>query len=172
MDQNVQTHTAGDATGYAVSGTAHAVGDKSIQTDTGTSGTFNVGDLISFAGHTQSYVVTTSKTGAGALTFEPGLVAAPADAAAIAGPGDSAGAGGIGDHVMNLGFHRDAIAFATRPLIGSMHPGSIIDSQFDPVSGLTLRLEVSRQNKQDKFSFDILYGAEVIRRELGARLLG
>lgn len=169
MDQNVQTHTAGAAAGYATdTGTAATVGTKAIAVDTG-SGTFNVGDIISFANHTQTYVVTTSLASSGTLNIEPGLVTAVPDGTSVIGPGDTAG---IGTHAMNLAFHRDAIALATKPLAASNHPSSITQSAVDPVSGLALRLEVTREHKRDRFSYDILYGAEVVRRELGARLLG
>lgn len=168
MDQNVQTHTAGTGAGFLVNAASGlAAGTKVIPVDTG-SGTILVGDVIKFASHTQTYVVTAALSG-GNFSIEPGLVVSVANNVAVLAGADT---GGIGSHVMNLGFHRDAIAFATRPLEGSNHPSSIIDSAFDPISGLTLRLEVSREHKRDRFSYDILYGGAVIRRELGARLLG
>jgi hypothetical protein len=171
MDQNVTSHTAGTAADYLVNNVAgYAVGIKTVLVDTGT-GTLNVGDIIKFAGHTQTYVVTASVGGSSitSISFEPGLVVAVANNVVVTGPGDT---GGIGTHVLNPAFHRDAIAFATRPLEGSSHPGSIIESDFDNISGLTLRLEVTREHKRDRYSFDILYGGDVVRRELGARLLG
>lgn len=170
MDQNVQQHTAGTGANYVTNtGTVLPVGTKSIPVDTGT-GTILTGDIISFANHTQTYVVTADHSGGtGTVSIEPGLVAAVGDGVAVTGPGDT---GGVGDHVMNLAFHRDAIAFATRPLENSQHPASIIQSAVDPVSGLTLRLEVTREHRRDRYAYDILYGAAVIRRELGARLLG
>ena len=42
----------------------------------------------------------------------------------------------------------------------------------DEKSGLTMRLEVSRQEKQWKFEYDILYGATLLRPELACRILG
>lgn len=169
MDQNVPSWTAGTGTNFLVNLLAgYDVGDKTIAIDTGT-GTLLVGDVIYFAGHTQTYVITEGTSGAGSISFEPGLVAEIADGEALFCPGDT---GGIGDHVMNIGFHRDAIAFATRPLAGSSHPGAVIDTLTDDVTGLTLRLEMSRQTAQDNWRFDMLYGANVVRRELGARLLG
>jgi len=168
MDQNVQSHTAGTGAGYQTNTvTVGAAGTKTLDIDTGT-GTILVGDIIKFNGHDQTYVVTSALSG-GSISIEPGLVVAVADGTAILGPGDT---GGYGTHVMNMAFHRDAIAFATRPLAGSNHPGSIIETDYDPISGLTLRLEVTREHKRDRYSFDILYGAEVVRRELGCRLLG
>ncbi len=42
----------------------------------------------------------------------------------------------------------------------------------DEKSGLTMRLEVSRQEKQWKFDYDVLYGATLLRPELACRILG
>lgn len=83
------------------------------------------------------------------------------------------GANEAGAQVVSLAFHRDAIAFATRPLMDSANGlGNLIQSAVDQVSGLSLRLEVSREHKRTRFSYDILYGADVVRRELGCRIAG
>lgn len=164
MDQQIPYHTKGTATGYLVNGTP-AVGATSIPVDTGT-GTFVIGDLITFAGDTQTYAVLANHAGgAGNLSITPGLKLAPADNAVIS----------IKDsHVVNLAFHRDAFAFATRPLEDEDQEGlgSRIQSAVDPVSGLALRLEVTREHKRQRWSFDILYGAELVRKELATRVFG
>jgi hypothetical protein len=165
MDQNVGSHTAGTGAGYTVNG-IHAIGVKTVTIQTG-SGTILEGDIVTFAGHTQTYVATADLSGL-ALNIEPGLVAALADDEAMVAPGDT---GGIATHVMNAAFHRDAIALVTKPLAGSAHPNALVQSAVDPISGIALRLEFIRENKRDRFSYDILYGAEVIRRELGCRLI-
>lgn len=83
------------------------------------------------------------------------------------------GANEAGAQVVSLAFHRDAIAFSTRPLMDSANGlGNLTQSAVDPVSGLSLRLEVSREHKRTRFSYDILYGADVVRRELGCRISG
>lgn len=165
-DDHVPTHTAGGGSGYLVNnGSGLAVGAKTAAVDTGT-GTLVVGDIITFAGHSQTYVITTAHAGgAGTIAFEPGLVATVADNAAITK---------VGTHVVNLAFHRDAIAFAMRPLadLEISGLGNVIQTVQDPVSGLVLRLEISRQNKQTVWEFDALWGSKVVRRELGARLGG
>lgn len=72
----------GTASGYLTNGTP-SVGDVSIPVDTG-AGTFVVGDIITFAGDTQEYMITKAYAGGdGNIDIFPGLVAAPGDGAAI-----------------------------------------------------------------------------------------
>lgn len=172
MDQQVPTHTKGVATGTPLSNGVTAIGATSVPTDGWTNDTVGIlleGDLISFAGHSQSYVVTAdadsgATTGPATLSIAPALQAQVNDGEAITV---------VNDHVVNLAFHRDAFAFASRPLQDSAEGlGSIIETATDPVSGLSLRLEISRQHKQTQFSYDMLFGAALVRRELVTRLLG
>jgi len=69
---------------------------------------------------------------------------------------------------VNLMFHKDAIHFASRPLISEATDKRM--SMADPVTGLALGMELIRQNKQDYIEFDILYGATSFRPELGVRV--
>lgn len=173
MHQSVKSHTVGTAisgskTMRTTSNNAAGANSVTIDVTTGT-GTLVEGDIITFAGHSQTYVVTadaTLTTGGVSVSIEPGLQVA------VDGSGTPVAVTGKASHVANLAFHRDAIAFATRPLQGSQHPASQISSASDADSGLTLRLEVTREHKRDRYSFDILYGVQTIRRELGARIAG
>jgi hypothetical protein len=70
---------------------------------------------------------------------------------------------------VNLMFHRDAIHFASRPLQTEAASDKVM-SVADPVTGLALRMEMIRQNKQDYIEFDILYGATSFRPELAVRV--
>lgn len=70
---------------------------------------------------------------------------------------------------VNLAFHKDAIHFASRPLTSDAAADKMM-SIADPVTGLALRMELIRQNKQDYIEFDILYGATSFRPELGVRV--
>lgn len=169
MDHLVPTHTAGTASDGATTvavdnGAGYAIGTKTLNVDVaaGTK-TLVVGDIVSFAGHSQTYVVTTAATldttGVN-MVIEPGLAAAVVDDEEITVRAS---------HVVNLAFQRDAIAFASRPL---KQEGPEMMAVADPVSGIALRLERVRQYKQTVWEFDILYGADVVRRELGARLAG
>lgn len=169
MDHLIPTHTAGTAsdgaTAVAVDNVAgYAIGVKALNIDVaaGTK-TLVEGDIISFAGHSQTYVVTagaTLDTTGVTVNIEPGLQAAVVDDEAVTVRKS---------HVVNLAFQRDAIAFASRPL---KQEGPEMMSVADPVTGIALRLERVRQYKQTVWEFDILYGAGVVRRELGARLAG
>ena len=174
MDQNVPTHTAGTITTgvIAKAATAQAVGLSTIVGTTAASTgavALVVGDIISIAGSTQTYTVTEAVTQASAATdfsvkISPPLVKALAGSEAITVKAS---------HVVNLAFHRDFAAFATRPLeqTGTGF-GNHIMSEVDPVSGLSLRLEITREHKRVRFSYDVLYGAAIVRPQLATRLAG
>lgn len=173
-DQAVPTHTAGTITTglIAKAATAVAAGVKSFLGTTAAStgaAALLAGDIIAIAGHTQTYVLTANATQASAasdvtLAIEPGLQNALVGSEAITVKAS---------HVVNLGFHRDAFAFATRP-VGDMvfKGGHEIMQMTDPQTGLNLTLEVSRQHHQTSWELSILYGCKTIRRELAARLAG
>jgi hypothetical protein len=172
-DDAVPTHTAGTLAAIgAVIATAKAAGASTIQVNAsnGSGYTLVAGDVFTIAGDTQTYVVQATVTGIGsatksAVTIDPPLAAAVSSEAVTI----------QGDHVVNMVFHRDAFAFANRPLVGntqSMALGSQIMSMTDPQTGITLRLEVSRQYKQVVWEFDILWGAQLVRPELATRILG
>jgi hypothetical protein len=168
MDQNVPTHTAGTATGATTDATGYAVGLKTVTLASAGSGTLLEGDIITFANHTQTYALTAGDadvSNGGTVSFEPGLVTAlPTSAQAITRKAS---------HVVNLAFHRDAFALASRPFAGAdpMGLGTFM-SAVDPVSGLALRLEVTRQHKRTRFSYDILYGVQLVRGALASRIAG
>jgi hypothetical protein len=74
----------------------------------------------------------------------------------------------------NLIFHRDAFAFATRPLTSateSLGLGNRIMSVTDPETGLSMRLEISRQYKRTVWEFDVLWGVKMVRPEFAIRVI-
>ncbi len=165
-DQQVPTHTTGLAGTVLVDQADVAIGDTLVHFD-GITTIATVGDVFTVAGDTQQYTVVVAgalSTNDGDMTVHPPVKVAWDDSAALTI---------VASHVVNLAFHRDAFAFATRPLeVPGDGMGSIIRSAVDPVSGLTLRLEVSRQHKRTRWSFDILYGCKLVRAELAARVMG
>ena len=80
----------------------------------------------------------------------------------------------ITKHEDSLVFQRNAFAFATRPLasMAEQHGfGNRIMSVTDPASGLSLRLEISRQYKQTVWEFDALWGVKLIKPQFAIRLV-
>lgn len=169
MDQNVVTHTCGTV-GSTASQTltcpSASVGDTSM-TFTGTittALTLKAGDVFKFDNSNQTYVnntLVTSTTNSLAVTsFSPALKVAVTSAN---------NAKVLPSHKVNLLFHRDAIAFASRPLGGINNPVNVAQA-FDEVSGLNLRVEILRQHKQDYISIDSLFGAVIRDAKLIARV--
>ena len=79
------------------------------------------------------------------------------------------------DFRVGLVMHRDAVALAMRPLTnGGLETGGSghIMGVTDPQTGLSLRLEVSRQYKQTVWEFDVLWGVALLRPELAVKLYG
>ncbi len=186
-DGDVVTHTAGTITDASAGRTCaidkvggYAAGLDTIDVDEGAEvtvvGTITRGDIITFAGHDQTYCVVdntgsaqfvapdyTFATNAVAdLKFYPALKEAVIDGEVITV---------VATHVVNLAFHRDAFGFAQRQL-ETDSIGTQIITLTDPQTGIGLRLEVIRQNKQMVWEFDLLYGGLLVRPELAVRIMG
>lgn len=196
-DDQVPTHTAGTIDdGATPNGRTCAVnegssGDRDIGTthmnvdegaETQAVGTILPGDILRFAGDlSRTYMVVDSSQSsaqwsAGVYTFSGNDVADLEFYPALKhNAGDNEVIEVMASHVVNMVFHRDAFAFATRQLQTSMADlqlGSKIMSLQDPISGLVLRLEISRQHKQTVWEFDILWGAKLVRPELAVIIAG
>lgn len=170
MSQNVPRHTAGTASGATTNTAGYALGVKTITLASAGTGTILEGDIFQIAGDDQHYVVTSGDadvSGGGTISFEPGLKVAITTAATAITLKAS--------HRVNLLLHRDAIAFAMAPLAESRQIAGLptaMASIIDQESGLSLRIEVTRQHRQYQWAFDALYGANVVRREAGVRIAG
>lgn len=76
---------------------------------------------------------------------------------------------------VGVAMHRDAVALAMRPLsVAGLEAGagSQMMSVSDPETGLSLRLEVTRQYKQTMWEFDILWGVKLVRPALVVAIHG
>lgn len=169
MSQNVTSHTAGTCKGGTF-GSTGAVGASTVELD-GTSalGTLVVGDVFSRSGDPQTYVALTGGTISSAginVRIDP-----PLKVAASAGTTWARKA----SHVVNLAFHPQAFAWATRPLqeaVTGEVQANLSRTMTDPLSGVTMRLEIIRENKQTAFEFDYLYGTKLVRPPFAARIAG
>jgi hypothetical protein len=177
MEDAAPTHSSTPLTaGAATVNGVNAVGAGS--SDGGRTGTLSIakatnasplvkGDVISIAGDSQTYVVTADTTLAVGNTTVP---IAPALKKATAG-------GEVvtlkASHVVNMVFDPRAFAFANRPAEDGVFTGGNEFGQLqDPVTGINLALEVSRQNHQTRWEFSILYGVKLLMPELAVRIAG
>jgi hypothetical protein len=185
--QNVQSFTGGTVSAGAI--TVNGVNAINAgSTDGGRTGTISLakatntfalkkGHIFTIAGFSQQYVVTADVTlavGNTTVSIAPALTAATAGSEVVtllqaAGPGTT-------NHTMNLAFHRDAIAFASRipadnvKLIQDSMPVKPIIVP-DPVTGLVFRLQVVRMHFQTAWFIDVLYGGVLARPEMACRIV-
>lgn len=169
MSQRVPTHTGGTLAGVGTTVTGvNAIGATVIALSGGASGTILAGDIIKFgATSPYTYNVVSSVGGAtpSSVTIAPGLFAATAGTEVVSIKGT---------FVQNVLIHRDCQTFAMAPLLETVQiPGATLQATaIDEVSGLSLRLEVSRQYRQYQWAFDALWGSKVIRANAGVWLAG
>jgi hypothetical protein len=159
----VFNHVKGTGTAYVTNGT-QAAGATSIAVQTG-SGTILAGDVISFAGDTNKYLVTTALTGGVVGIAAPGLVNAVSSGVAVTVNNSYLG---------NYGFARSALVAATRAPALPEEGDSADDRTLvtDPRSGLTFELALYKQYKRVKYELAIAWGVSAIKQEHIALLQG
>lgn len=166
----ILTSTAGTASGATTNNAGYAVGSTTFTLASAGTGTLVAGDVITFAGDTNKYVVVSGDTdvsNGGTITIAaPGIkVAMSAATKAITVVAAAA---------RNMAFNRSAIVLATRlpalPDGGDMAVASEII--VDPRSGLAFELRQYNQYRQIQWEIALAWGAEVIKPEHTALLLG
>lgn len=150
-------------TALAANGAA-AVGDTEITIDGGGAASLKKGDIVTFAGHDDKYVVNAA-TATSLTISQPGLRAAVADNAAI-----TKGA----NYTPNVAFSRDAFHLAARvPAIPEGGDGADDRTYvMDPVSGLVFEIAIYRQYRQISYEVGICWGVKTVNPEHSAILLG
>lgn len=102
-----------------------------------------------------------------AVSITPGLRGATAGGEAVTL---------LATSVQNALIHRDSVGFVMRPLAESTPPDgqqlAAFDSIIDPLSGMVLRLELTREYKQWRWSYDALWGSELVRDDFAQIMLG
>jgi hypothetical protein len=163
--------TAAGTGASATTNTAgYAVGATAITLASAGTGTILAGDIITFAGDTNSYVVAvgdsdTSNGGIITLTA-PGLrKAIPAAATAITLTAAS---------TRNAAFARSAIQLATRAPALPQQGDSAVDRMIvtDPVSGLSFEVSMYAQYRQMQYEVSLAWGCAVVNPSQTAILLG
>ena len=138
----VRSHTKGTGSSYTTNAAGYAVGATAIALITG-SGTIVAGDVVTFAGDSNKYVVASGISAPGTITLAaPGLLQAIPAAATAVTVGNS--------YAANAFFTKNAIQLATR-LPAVPEEGDNADDRMavvDPVSGLAFEVAVYRQYRQ------------------------
>ncbi|ASY62519.1 hypothetical protein SJ05684_c10620 [Sinorhizobium sojae CCBAU 05684] len=160
----VSLHTKGTGASYLLNDASSAVGDTTIAADGG-SGTILAGDIVTFAGTTDKYVVNTALSSGSFVIGKPGLVAAETDNDAIT----------VGNnYTANVAFDRSAIVLATRapamPNGGDMADDAMM--LVDDRTGLAFEIAVYRQFLQVVYHVRLAWGFKVIKEAHVATLLG
>ncbi len=174
--QVMPRHVAGTAAGYLVNNATGLTTDYNLDADgrevyevavDGGTGDFNEGDIINFAGDDENYVVRGWNSTTGVVTFLPKPRVAIADNSAVTIK--------YGDHDVNLLFHRNSMAYVTRPMKPDITEGmkNLVSwgQLADPQSGIVLAMETSRQYNQTYRELKLFYGLENIRHEFAMRLV-
>lgn len=164
----VATHTAGTASGFDATA-AFASGDTTITVDGSNSGTILNGDIVTWVGDTNKYVIA-SATASGAASGNivlnrPGLRATLADTVE----------GTLGaTYTANVGFHKAAIELVMRPPAQPYGGDSAADRMTvaDPVSGLVFEMALYKGYGMNMIDVTTFYQAKVWKPDFVATLLG
>lgn len=162
----VPTVTKGTGTSYTSSAAGFAIGTTSIPIITG-SGTVLAGDVVTFAGDTNKYVVATGVAAPGTIVLAaPGLrQAIPASATAMT----------IGNaFAANVGFSRNALLLATRlPILDGIEDmATSRETISDPVSGVSFEIAAYPGYRMTTYEIAIAWGVRAMKPEHCAILLG
>ena len=165
----VNTVAAVGTSANAVTTAGHAVGSTSIVLKAAGTGTILAGDVITFAGDTNKYVVV---TGAGAVSGATIVLAAPGLQQALP-VGDKA-ISIVAASARNMAFNRSAIVLAARaparPQEGDMASDVIVIT--DPRSGLSMEFSMYKGYRKVRYEVGLAWGVKNIKPEHTALLLG
>jgi len=156
-------HTKGTGANYVTDG-IQAKGATVIGL-TGGTGTVVAGDVVTFAGDANKYLVTSALSGGNITIAETGLQEAVASGVAMT----------VGnDYAANMAFNRSAIVLVTRaparPVEGDLAEDVMLMT--DPRSGITFEVSMYKEYRQVHFEVALAWGVSAIKPEHMAVLLG
>lgn len=164
------TSTAGTGASATTDATGYAVGATTITLASAGTGTIVAGDVITFAGDTNKYVVASGDTDVsdgGTITLAaPGLrkaIAASATAITV-----------VAAAARNMAFAQSAIVLATRAPALPDGGDMAVDRQIitDPYSGMSFEIAMYAQYRQMQYEISACWGYKNIKPEHTALLLG
>jgi len=162
----VQDHTKGTGTSYTSATTGFAVGTTSIPIITG-SGTVLAGDVVTFTGDANKYIVTTGVAAAGTIVIaEPGLRESLAASAVAMTIGSS--------FTANCAFERSAFEIAIRAPAKPGGRDAAVDQMMvtDPRSGLSFDVSVYEGFQKRMINVSAVWGVKAWKPEHIQILLG
>ena len=164
--QVAQSVAAGSGASYTTNTAGYSAGATAITLITGT-GTVVAGDVVTFAGDTNKYMVAAGVAAPGVITLAlPGLrKAIPASAVAVTV---------VGAATRNLAFSRNAIVLAQRMPALPDGGDSAVDRMTisDPRSGLNFEVAMYAQYRQMQYEISCAWGVKTVKAEHLAVLLG
>jgi hypothetical protein len=164
------SHTAGTAASATTDNAGYAVGATTITLASAGTGTILAGDVITFAGDTNKYVVVTGDadvSNGGTIVLQaPGLrVAMSAATKAITM---------IATHADNLAFARSAVEIAVRaPAMPNGGDGAVDNMMVtDPRSGISFDVSLYKGFQKSMLNVSAVWGVKVWKPEHVALLIG
>lgn len=163
-------HVKGTGASATTNNAGYAIGVTTITLASAGTGTILAGDVITFAGDSNQYVVTTGDadvSGGGTIVLaEPGLrQAIPASTTAITV---------VASYDYSMAFTRNAIVAAVRqpqmPEEGD--DADDVMTIVDPRSGLPFQIAVYRQYRRVKYEIGLAWGVKVVKPEHLSLLIG
>jgi hypothetical protein len=160
----VQSHTKGTGSGYLLNDASSAIGDTTIAADTG-SGTILAGDIVTFAGTADKYVVNSALAGGEFVIGDPGLRAAETDNDAIT-VGNS--------YTANVLLHRDCYELAIRPPASPLGGDSAEDVMIiqDPRTGIPFEISIYKGFKKAMIMVSAVWGYKAWKSDGIVNVLG
>lgn len=166
----IVTSTAGTASGATTDNAGYAIGATTITLASAGTGTLVAGDVVTFAGDTNQYVITSGDTdvsNGGTITIAaPGLrkaMSAATKAITV-----------VAAAARNMAFARSAIVLATRLPERPEEGDLAIDVMeiTDPRSGLTFEVSIYAAYRKVRYEIALAWGCKNIKPEHTALLLG
>jgi len=166
----IGSHTAGTASSSTTDAAGYAVGATTITLASAGTGTILAGDVITFAGDTNQYCVTTGDgdvSGGGTIVLgENGLQVAMSTATKAITM--------VATSTKNIAFHKSAVEIGVRGLAQPSGGDAAVDrlTVQDPESGLIYNIAAYKGYNKAMFDVSVLYGYKVWKPEFTAVLLG
>jgi hypothetical protein len=169
----INTSTAGAMASATTNTAGYAVGATVITLATAGTGVVAAGDVITFAGDTNKYVVTSVVfAGANPAAGDTITIGAPGLQVAIAGSATAITV--VAAAARNMCFNRSALVLAARaparPEEGDMAEDVMIIT--DPRSGLSMEFAMYKGYRKVRFEVGLAWGVKNIKPEHTALLLG